>query len=114
MLQAERENIKRDHPEASSTDILKRLGEKWKTADAETKAKYEALYKENKAKADEEMKAYEATYEQLESDRKLNLGELMRLKNKKIVIDVEKYGMLNDFLDYTIKPVSHIDFTKVP
>ena len=57
-MQAERENIKRDHPEASSTDILKRLGEKWKTADAETKAKYEALYKENKAKADEEMKAY--------------------------------------------------------
>ena len=57
-MQAERENIKRDHPEASSTDILKLLGEKWKTADAETKAKYEALYKENKAKADEEMKAY--------------------------------------------------------
>jgi hypothetical protein len=103
--------VKRDNPEASNTDTLKLLGEKWKAADAETKAKcaaaysackrfpkdrdahaphhaairirrlgwslrracggawknadgdgllgrYETLYKENKAKYDEEMKTY--------------------------------------------------------
>jgi len=59
--QAERANIKLEHPEASNTDIYKRLGEKWREASAETKAKYEAEYKANKAKADAEMQAYLAT-----------------------------------------------------
>jgi hypothetical protein len=59
--QAERASIKLEHPEASNTDIYKRLGEKWREASAETKAKYEAEYKANKAKADAEMRAYLAT-----------------------------------------------------
>jgi len=48
----ERENIKREHPDATSTEIFKRLGERWRTADAETKAKYEGIYQANKAKYD--------------------------------------------------------------
>ena len=36
--------VKRDNPEASNTDTLKLLGEKWKAADAETKAKCAAAY----------------------------------------------------------------------
>jgi len=59
--QAERASVKLEHPEASNTDIYKRLGEKWREASAETKAKYEAEYKANKAKADVEMQAYLAT-----------------------------------------------------
>lgn len=47
--QAERASVKLEHPEASNTDIYKRLGEKWREASAETKAKYEAEYKANKA-----------------------------------------------------------------
>ena len=51
--QAERANVKRDHPDAPSSDIVKRLGERWNAADADTKAHYTALYAANKVKADE-------------------------------------------------------------
>jgi len=63
--------------------------------------------------ASEEKAALDATYEMLESHRKLNLGELRRLKNKKIVIEIEKYGTSPNFIDYVIKPSRKIDFTKV-
>jgi hypothetical protein len=51
--QSERENIKREHPEATSSEIFKRLGEKWRLADADTKAHYDAIYRANKAKVHE-------------------------------------------------------------
>ena len=47
--QAERANIKKECPDVSNAEIFKRLGEKWREASAETKAKYEAEYKANKA-----------------------------------------------------------------
>ena len=59
--QAERANVKEAHPEASNTDIYKRLGEKWNETTAETKAEYHALYKANKTKADEDRAAYAQT-----------------------------------------------------
>lgn len=62
---------------------------------------------------DEEDMAYKSVYELLETNRKLNLGELWRLKNTKIVIEIEKYGIMQDFINYTIKPRSEIDFTKI-
>ncbi len=62
---------------------------------------------------DEEKRARESTFELLPSRYKLPLGELPRLKNKKIVIEVEKYGTAEDFIDYVIKPVRKIDFTKI-
>jgi hypothetical protein len=56
--QAERANVKRDHPDAPNSDTCKLLAEMWKDADAETKAKYAALYAENKAKSDEARRVY--------------------------------------------------------
>ncbi len=55
---AERENVKRDHPDAPKADANRLLGEKWKAADADTKGKYAALYAENKIKADEARRMY--------------------------------------------------------
>jgi len=62
---------------------------------------------------DEEQQAQDCVYELLESYRKLNLGILVRLQNKKVVLDIEKYGISGDLIDFTIKPVSKIDFTKI-
>jgi hypothetical protein len=62
---------------------------------------------------DEEAMARKTTFEFLPSSRKMHLGELLRLKNKKIVIEVEKYGMMPDYPDFIIKPISQIDFTKI-
>jgi hypothetical protein len=63
--------------------------------------------------ANERSKAEQSTYELLESSRKLNLGLLSTVKNKKIIIGIEKYGIMPNFIDYTTKPVSKIDFKKV-
>jgi hypothetical protein len=49
---AERANVKREHPSATPVEMFKRLGEKWRAADAYTKAKYAAMYLERKAKTD--------------------------------------------------------------
>ena len=65
--QAERANIKRENPEATNAELFKRLGEKWREADADTKARFEALYKANKATADEEMAKYASTLGPVES-----------------------------------------------
>jgi len=62
---------------------------------------------------DEEQMAQDSIYELLESSRKLNLGVLSRLENKKIVLDIERYGVSGDLIDFTIKPTRKIDFTKI-
>lgn len=62
---------------------------------------------------DEELLAQQSTYELLETSRKLNLGELPRLKNKKVVVEIEKYGMMQDFIDFIIKPAKEIDFVNL-
>lgn len=62
---------------------------------------------------DEQDEIEKATYELLDSKHKLHLGELSYLKNKKVVIDIEKYGIMEDFIDFTIKPVKKIDFTTI-
>jgi hypothetical protein len=69
---------------------------------------YLAVFDEN-----ERSKAEQSTYELLESSRKLNLGLLSTVKNKKIIVGIEKYGIMPNFIDYTTKPLSKIDFTKV-
>ncbi len=56
--QAERACVKGDYPEATDAELLKRLGEKWKVADSDTKARYTALYASNKLEADESWRAY--------------------------------------------------------
>lgn len=62
---------------------------------------------------DERKRAEESTFELLGSHRKLNLGILSMLKNKKIIVNIEQYGIAEDFIDFVIKPLQPIDFTKV-
>lgn len=69
---------------------------------------YLAVYDEDEAE-----KARNAIFELLPSRRKLHLGTLSLLKKKKIIIEVEEYGIAEDFIDFVIKPVQRIDFTKV-
>ena len=69
---------------------------------------YLAVFNEN-----EEKLAQAATYERLSSKRRLTLGRLFQLEGKKIVLDIERYGIANNFIDYRIKPIHHIDFTKI-
>jgi hypothetical protein len=61
----------------------------------------------------EEELAQKAVYELIESNRKLNLGELHKLNNKKVVIEVQKYGIMQDILDYVVKTPKSIDFKRV-
>ena len=62
-----------------------------------------------------EMKEAEAsTYQLLDNHRKLVIAELLiNMHGKKVVISVEKYGLNNDFIDFTVKPVKKIDFKNV-
>jgi len=59
---------------------------------------------------DEEDKIKDATYELLDPKNKINLNRIILLKNKKIVIDVQKYGILGDIIDFEIKPINRINF----
>jgi high mobility group protein B1 len=59
--QVERASVKAEHPTATPAEICKRLGEKWHAAEADTKAKFAALYATNKAHADQMRRAYACT-----------------------------------------------------
>ncbi len=69
---------------------------------------YLALFEEHEQKL-----ALEATYELLESKRKLNLGLLMNMRNKIVSLEIEQYGIKEDIIDYIVKPAHKIDFKKV-
>jgi len=62
---------------------------------------------------DEQKKAEDSIYELLPAQNKLQLDKLANLKNKKVVLEIEEYGIADDILDYKVKPISHIDFTKI-
>ncbi len=62
---------------------------------------------------DERQQAEDAVYEQLPVQNKLQLGKLSLLKNKKIIIEIEKYGSGEDLIDFTVKPVTRIDFSTI-
>ncbi|KKQ32460.1 MAG: hypothetical protein US49_C0007G0002 [candidate division TM6 bacterium GW2011_GWF2_37_49] len=62
---------------------------------------------------DERQLAENATYELLpENTKKLDLGRLVNIKNKKIEIYAEKYGT-SDFIDYTVQPAKRINLDKI-
>lgn len=61
----------------------------------------------------EEKLANEATFELVDSRRKLDIGNLKNFKNGLVVIDVQKYGIKEDLVEYTVKPVRKIDMTKI-
>ena len=52
--------------------------------------------------------AEKSTYELLKPENKIGLGKLAGLRNKKIVLEIEKYGFENDFIDISIKPTKKI------
>jgi len=66
--QAERVAIKRDQPDTPSAVMFRLLGERWKAADADTKAKYATMHAENKANADEARRVYAAEVHADDSD----------------------------------------------
>ena len=51
----------------------------------------------------EKKEAEESTYELLAPKNKVKLGSLAALKGKRITLTAEKYGVLGDSIDYTIK-----------
>lgn len=59
---------------------------------------------------DEGQLAQDSTYELTDNDRKLKLGRLIDLGEKKVVIGIEKYGIVGDYIDYVVKPVRRIQF----
>jgi hypothetical protein len=50
--------------------------------------------------------ARESTYELLSAKDKLSLGRLSRLKNKKVVIQVEQYGAIGEISEFDIQPAT--------
>lgn len=52
--------------------------------------------------------AEDSTYELLKPENKIALGKLTKLKNKKIVLDIEKYGIKNNFIEIYVMPEGHI------
>lgn len=69
---------------------------------------YLAVFEENERKL-----ANQATYELLPSKKKLSLGRLSAVRNKTIELEVERYGFKEDFIEYSVKPIRRIDFTKI-
>ena len=65
---AERAAIKRDQPDTPNSVMFRLLGERWKAADADTKAKYATMHAENKANADEARRVYAAELHADDSD----------------------------------------------
>ena len=63
--------------------------------------------------ADQQQLADAMTYELLEPQNKLNLGEFSRLAGKKVVLDVENYGTMQDLINYTTKPTKSINFNTI-
>lgn len=53
---------------------------------------------------DEQASAENAIYELMPSKQKLEIGKLIDLKNKKIVVYTERYGAIGNIIDYVARP----------
>ena len=58
----------------------------------------------------EEEEIHDITYELLKPENKIKLGALFALRNKKIVLEIERYGVKGDYINYTTKAIRKIDF----
>jgi hypothetical protein len=98
------------------TDVIKLMPNETKIIDVDTIAgKYERVYVRGYLAVfdeNEKEKADQATYELLAPKNKISLERLAALKNKKVVLEIEKYGVEGDIIDYEVKPVRRIDFQK--
>ena len=61
----------------------------------------------------QEDEAHNKTYELLSDQEKINLGPLSSRQGRTIILEVERYGVANDIIDFTVKPIKWIDFTKI-
>lgn len=62
---------------------------------------------------DHENDAHSKTFELLSDAEKINLGLLTRRQGRTIILEVERYGVANDIIDFTVKPIRWIDFKKI-
>lgn len=60
-----------------------------------------------------EQDAHNKTYELLSAQEKISLGLLSSHQGKTVILDVESYGVANDVINFTIKPIRWIDFGKI-
>jgi len=61
---------------------------------------------------DEKQEAETATYELLKPYQKVSLGILAKLNHKRVVLNNQKYGILGDTIEFSIKEPRRIDFAK--
>jgi hypothetical protein len=57
--------------------------------------------------------AEKSTYETLDLKYKLNLGPLSPRAGRTILLSVEKYGLENDIIEFTTKPIRWINFKEI-
>ena len=79
------------------------------------KEKYDRVYLRGILAVFDETKeklAKEITYELLPENNKIELYRLMMLRDKKVVLEAEKYGIIGDIVEFSVKPVRKIDFIK--
>ena len=56
----------------------------------------------------EKEEAEKSTYQLLKPKNKLNIGRIAYLKNKKVTLEIEKYGIEGEKIDFTIQPIKKI------
>ncbi len=69
---------------------------------------YIAIFKKS-----EEKLAQESTFELLEQRRIINIGNLHKFHHGIVEIDIKKYGILEDSIEFTTKPIKKNDMTKI-
>lgn len=60
----------------------------------------------------EEQLAHNATFQLLKAEQKLNIGLLAALRDRKVVLKNQKYGILGNLIDFTVKQPRKIAFSK--
>lgn len=60
----------------------------------------------------EKKEAYDSTYQLLKAHQSINLGLLSELKDRKVILKSQKYGILGDVIDFVIKAPKKIANTK--
>ncbi len=68
---------------------------------------YLGVFREN-----EQVEAENSTYQLLKPYQKVNLGRIAELKDKKVSLKIEQYGILGNMIDFSIKKPRRIKFGK--
>ena len=60
----------------------------------------------------EKKEAYDSTYQLLKEHQSINLGLLSELRDRKVILKSQKYGILGDVIDFVVKAPKKIANTK--